>query len=414
MRLRRVLMIGRDFPPTSSSASLRAHKFVRHLSRHGWAASIVCMRPDARGRLDAALLEGLPSPTRVHRAFGFDTKAALSIRDRYPRLLATPDRNVSWFPHGLAAALRACRTEKPDVLLSTSPPVTAHCIGLAVKRRTKLPWVVELRDPWNLDAPPGRLLPRFERWLERQTLAAADRIVVTTEGYARDLSLRLGINGGRIAVVANGYDEESFARLPQPPALPSSFRIVHAGECAPPERDPAPFLRAFRLCLDRGELPADSEVLFLGVAPTTALAEETSRLRLQDNVRSLPRVPHDLALKAMVEASVLLVLQNWDGYRHSVPAKVYEYLRSRACILAVTPPGTATSEVLSGFPGVLQAAPAPPEEIAARLAESHRCWEKARAEGGFARRVESYSSSNLAAKLARLLDELGTGSAGGA
>ena len=410
-RRRRLLMVARDFPPASTSAALRALKFTRHLSECSWDVSVVTARAGFSRRMDPALLRDVPPGCRVHSAYGFDTKAVLSIRNRYLRLLATPDRDVSWLPHGILSSLRAWRTEQPDALLSTSPPVTAHCIGLAVKRITKLPWVVELRDAWNLDVPSGPLSRRFDRRLERHILLAAARIVVTTDGLAADLEQRLGPRVGRkVAVVHNGYDEEAFARVPPRPVSSAPFRIAHTGQCTPPERDPVPFLQAVRRCLDRGELPADIEVLFVGAGPsfTTQLADQLRRLRLESNVRSTRPLPHAEALQAMLDASVLLVLQNRDAHRHAIPAKAYEYLRSGACMLVIAPPLSATAELLSRFPGVVQATPTDAEQIAQRLAEAYRRWKEAAGELRFARCIDAYSSRQLAVNLARLLDELVT------
>src|SRR5262249_15743717 len=354
---RRLLMIARDFPPVSTSAALRALAFARHLREHGWESSVVCTRFDALGMPDPPLLPQGPPHCHVRRAFGFDTKAVLSINDRYLRLLATPDRDASWFPDGVLSCLRVCRTERPDVLLSTSPPVTAHCIGWVVKRITKLPWIMELRDPWNIDVPSGPLSRRLDRWLERHILLPAHRILGTTEGLAADLEQRFGADLGRkTAVVHNGYDEDAFARLRPAAAARVPFRVVHPGQCTPPARDPLPFLRAVRRSLDRGALPADTEVLFVGAGHSLErqLAEELQRLRLASHVRITGWIAHEHALHALFEAAVLLIVQNRDAHRYSIPAKAYQYLRSPACILALTPAESATAALLSGFPGVWQ------------------------------------------------------------
>lgn len=405
---RRLLMIAHHFPPASTSGALRALAFARYLSEYGWDVSVVTARARFHASTDPDLLRGVPSHCRVHRAFGFDTKAVLSIRNRYPRLLATPDRDVSWFPHAVVSCLRACRREQPDALLSTSPPVTAHCIGLAVKRITRRPWVVELRDPWDAGVPAGPLVRRFDRGLERYILSAADRVVVTTPGLAADLERRFGTEVGRkIAIVANGYDEEAFARLTPEPGARAPFRIAHIGQCTPTERDPVPFLRAVRRCMDRGELPADTEVRFIGAGPSLAgdLAEDLRRLRLAATVHCRARLSHVEALQIMLDTPLLLVLQNRESDRHSIPAKAYEYLRSGACILAVAPPESATAELLRGFPGVWQAQ-ADAERIAAHLAEAHRRWKEADGQLHFARSIEHYARRSLASDLAKVLDAL--------
>jgi hypothetical protein len=61
---------------------------------------------------------------------------------------------------------------------------------------------------------------------------------------------------------------------------------------------------------------------------------------------------------------------------------------------------------LSGFPGVLQATPDDPTQIAERLADAYRDWQAVDCEPRFARCIERYSSRQLAGNLARLLDAL--------
>jgi glycosyltransferase involved in cell wall biosynthesis len=409
--VRRVLMIARDFPPANTSAALRALRFTRHLGVYGWCATVLTVRRGIHGYTDRGLLRDVPASCRILGAFGFDTKAVLSIRRRYLQLFATPDRSASWFPHGVVRGLRACRMERPDVVLSTSPPVTAHCIALAVTRRTRLPWVAELRDPWNLDRPAGPFARHFDGRLERQVLGAADRIVVTTEEQAAELSRRLGARiEHKICVIPNGYDEEGFARLPASAADRSRFQITHAGECTPPERDPVPFLRALRHCLDTGELPANTAVLFMGAGASfdAAVGEDLKRLRLDSIVRGTPRCAPVRALQSMLDASLLLLLQTRDAHRNAVPAKAYEYLRSGTCVLAVAPEDSATVALVKRFPGTLHAPPADPTQIARRLAEAYQHWKDAAETGGFTRSTERYSGERLGGRLAQVLDELRT------
>jgi glycosyltransferase involved in cell wall biosynthesis len=407
-RRRRLLMIARDFPPASTSGSLRALTFARHLSEYGWDTSVVTIRANFHDSLDPALLRDVPPHCRVHPAFGFDTKARLAIRDRYLRLLATPDRAASWFPHAVLGCLRASRTEHANALLSTSPPVTAHCIGWAAKRLTTLPWILELRDAWNLDVPSGPLSRRVDLFLERHALRTADRIVVTTAELAAELERRLGRQvGEKVVVLPNGYDEAAFAQLSARPDPGAPFRIAHTGQCLPPERDPLPFLRAVRLCLDRGDIPADTEVLFVGAGAAFQqhLSVELGELRLASHVRSTPRLSHRQALQIILDTPLLLLLQDRRENQHAIPAKAYEYLRSSASILAVAPRGSATAALLVDFPGVM-VAPVDTQRIAQCLAEAHRRWRDAGGRLQVVRRVDHYDRRHLTSALARLLDDL--------
>jgi O-antigen/teichoic acid export membrane protein/glycosyltransferase involved in cell wall biosynthesis len=400
---RRVLIIGRDFPPAPTSAARRAASFARHLPAAGWKAAVVAISERFHSRSDASEAKRLVD-CEVSRAYGFDSKAVFAVRGRYPSLLAFPDREVSWIFDGVRQALRAHRRARADVLLSTSPPVSAHCIAYVVKRFTGLPWIAELRDPWRLEAL-GPLLRRTGRRLERRLLADADAIVVTTPGMAADLERRCGDGvRGKVRVIPNGFEEEGFATLAA--AAPGGFSIAHVGVCAPPYRDPAGFLGAVRSCIDRGDLPADVPIAFVGAAdPEASLSRDVARFHLQDQVRVTERVSVPEALGVIGRTPLLLLLQTRRDHNLCVPAKAYEYLRSGAAILAITPPDGETAKLLHAFPGVAVVAPDAHEEIAKALAAAYRSWTNGAARG-FVRDVQRYDRRRLAADLAQVLDEV--------
>ena len=62
-----------------------------------------------------------------------------------------PDGGVGWMPFALAAALRAVRRDRPDVLFSSSAPHGNHLVALLVARFTGIPWVADFRDEWDCD-----------------------------------------------------------------------------------------------------------------------------------------------------------------------------------------------------------------------------------------------------------------------
>jgi glycosyltransferase involved in cell wall biosynthesis len=403
---RRLLMVARDFPHAATSGALRAASFARYLPEHGWTTTVITIRRSFHGFADANLEQALPPDCRIFEAFGFDTKTVFSWRGRYPAILAFPDREASWIAGGIRQALRACRETCVDAILSTSPAVSAHAIALMVGRITGLPWIAELRDPWNLDAPRGAFLRRLDRRLERLVLRAADAVVVVTPGHGADLAREHGSEvGDKVRLLPNGYDEDAMTPLlaSAPPATP--FTVVHVGSCLPTYRDPFPFLRAVRICLDRNDLPADVSIELVGTPMDATLTDEVARLGLGAWLRLRGRVSHREALTVIARASLLLMLQTRPEHDRSIPAKAYEYLRTDRTILAIARDGSETEQLMRGYDGVLVAPPGDAEAIARALAQAHRAW---RADPGhrFVRSVAHYSRRRVATDLARLLDEL--------
>jgi hypothetical protein len=373
---RRFLMVARDFPPCNSAASLRALAFTRHLAMEGWDTAVVTIRSAFHDSTDPSLVARLPDSIRIYQAWGVDSRR-FSIRGRYPRLLAFPDRSASWALTAACQGLRAVREGQVSAVLSTSPPVTAHCVGFLLKRITELPWIVELRDPWNCGVLFGPLSRRLDTWLEHRVLAAADRIVVTTDGLAADLARRFGASiGARACVVRNGYEADALCRRTVTSPAAPRFTIVHTGLTGLPGRDPKVVLEIIRECLDEGDLPADLAVQFMGgdKSEVERLRRVSAKLHLDRVVDVQEHRPHEEALAAMCNASLLLLLQPGDGLRHCIPSKAYEYLSTCRAILAVAPADSETARLLRPFPGVSIMAPNDRAAIRRGLRAAHAAW----------------------------------------
>jgi glycosyltransferase involved in cell wall biosynthesis len=399
----RLLMIVRDYPPANTPATLRALGFARYLPEFRWDTSVVTVRAAFHASSDASLLPPPPEERNVYRAFGFDSKDVFSVFGRYPRLLALPDRSVSWIPAGVVQALRAVRREGIDALLSTGPPLTAHCIAHVVQRMTGLPWVADVRDLWDGPPPHARLSRAMEHRLASRLLRGCDRVTVVTEEIAEGLSRSYGVDvADKVHILPNGFDEEAFAQLE--PSRPSAarFTIAHVGYAAWTYRNPRPLFEALRACLDRGTLPQDTVVSFIGADAGTLLSLSRT-FGLEDVIRMRERVPHPEALREMCDASALLLLQG-EEFRHAVPAKTYEYLRSGRPIVALATPDGESARLLRQFAGVFLALPDQAAEIGAGLEAAHRAWRAAQVFERSTQQLGPYTRRSIAAELAAILD----------
>jgi len=130
------------------------------------------------------------------------------------------------------------------------------------------------------------------------------------------------------------------------PLMPGTFTLVHSGIVYPSERDPTHLFQALRMMLDEGRLkPGELRLRLRAPAHETFLAKLIGDFRVAEVVELAPPIPYRSALQEMLRADGLLVLQA-GNCNDQIPAKVYEYLRCRRPIIALTDPGGDTARIL--------------------------------------------------------------------
>lgn len=347
--VKRVLMIAYHYPPLSGGSGIhRTHSFARHLPEHGWQPLVLTVHPRAYEDLGADH-GGAAIP--VHRSFALDSSRHLALRGRYPELLAQPDRWISWWLGAVPAGLRLIRKHRPDAIWSSYPIATAHLIALSLHRLTGIPWIADQRDPM-VDAgyPPDPRRRRIHGWIERQSIRHAAAVVCTTPGALRGLGQRHPLaDDRRLALIPNGYDESVFASagFTERPAAPRPFTLLHSGVIYPSERDPGPLFAALDKLLSEHRIGPDNfRLLLRASAHDDHLRTLMQRHPGLDKIIELaPALPYDRAVAEMLGADGLLLLQA-ANCNSQIPAKLYEYLRARRPLLALTDAAGDTAATL--------------------------------------------------------------------
>lgn len=353
--MKTVLMIAFHYPPAGYSSGIqRTLKFSQYLAESGWRPVVLTAHPRAYRLSREDQLADIPSSVVVHRAFALDASRHLALFGRYPRFASLPDPWVSWWLGAVVSGLALLKKYRPRLIWSTYPIATAHLIAHTLHRRTQLPWVADFRDPMTEgDYPPDERQHQAYSEIESRTIHRADRCVFTTPGAVRMHAERYPeIDSDRLELVPNGYDEENFGeaeKLESQSPKRSGERpivLVHSGTLYPSERDPRFLFAALSRLLAEGRISPSSLHIVLR-AP--GFEDHHRQLLMEHGIESIvsiePGLPYRWALREMLDADGLLVLQA-SNCNQQVPAKIYEYLRSRRPILALTDPTGDTARVL--------------------------------------------------------------------
>ena len=219
MTLRNLLLVTYHFPPHGGSGVQRPAKLAKYLPGAGWRAIVLTAGHSHYPLLDPTLETGV-AESLVSRTRGWEPGAIAAavcgqlrrtgervswvdaLEDRiYWRLarlvgrLHLPEEELLWVPAAISEARRLIARHQIEAVVTTSPPVSAHLVGLALKCRLGIPWIADLRDPIvdNFAYTPGTgLADRLFRRFERAVLSRADRCIVTCPDLADRLLDRYG------------------------------------------------------------------------------------------------------------------------------------------------------------------------------------------------------------------------------
>jgi glycosyltransferase involved in cell wall biosynthesis len=409
--MKKALMIAYHYPPyKGSTGAERTFKFSRYLSATGWQPVILTARPRTYDNIDTGLLSKIPKNIVVRRAFAMDAAKDLSVRGKYLSWTAIPDRWASWFLSALPFGLLLIRKHRPDVIWSTFPVATAHCIGYALNAVTKVPWVAEFRDPMaEEDYPVDFSVRRRYLWIEERIIRACSRAVFTTSSTLKMYKDRYrGIPPSRYALISNGYDESDFSFFEHQKTINLSGRLVllHSGTIYRRERDPRQFFTALsELVKEKKISPEDIVIVLRGSGHEDYYSGLIRQLGIESFVRIEPLISHQQAVAEMMNAGALLLLQA-SNCNSQIPAKVYEYLRAGKPILALTDPEGDTATLLRNLGINTIASLSDKEYIKKSFLNFIRSVRQATAPISKRNDILQYSRENQACELAEIFKEV--------
>jgi hypothetical protein len=253
---------------------------------------------------------------------------------------------VRWIDEVLRVATRLHQQQKFDLVYSRSLPTVAHWAGYWCAKKLKLPWIVNINDPWDVFLFPGRRdtdgmspYPALSSAWFRRTLRTADLAVYPSERL-HQYHNRIFKLDGPTAIIPHIAAPPPSEResLEQPGA--ASFRLVHAGKLGTNEkpcRSSDALLVGLRDFLKQNPSarPITKLTLVGPEDPTTQSLVES--LDLKSNVESIGQVSYEQSLRYIDSASVCVLVE--AGFEEGIflPSKLVDYIAARKPVLALSP-----------------------------------------------------------------------------
>lgn len=199
----RVLIFSQYFTPEVTAARSRLHPIAQTLAETGHEVEVICEVPN---HPQGIVQDGYRGRVTVRREIdGFGVRY---VWVRASPVKTTASRLLFYGTYALMATLEGSISKRPDVVFVSSPPLPAAAAAALVARRHRVPWVMDVRDPWPeaavaLGELSNERVIRIAERLERRLYADAAAIVTVTEPFRADIAGKVE-NPDKVTVIPNG------------------------------------------------------------------------------------------------------------------------------------------------------------------------------------------------------------------
>lgn len=278
------------------------------------------------------------------------------IYDHSVKKILWPDFACFWYFPALACANNLLQKGKFDAVVTISLPFSGHCVGLKLKKRYGIRWIVDIGDPFSfmIETPVNnhRLYRRLNYRTESKVLNYSDGITVTADATKIQYMTRFpNLTADKISVIPPLFVEPVDEDKPAPffPDF-SKTRLIFAGTLYEKIRNPSALLELFNRLLKSTD-GENLELHFLGVINDCYKFFDKYRALIGVKIFLHGLVPRATAVKAMQGGTILVNLGNSTTFQ--LPSKVVEYAMLGKPVLNITnQPSDSSQNFFFGMTGI--------------------------------------------------------------
>ncbi len=323
-------MVEYNFPPRAGVGVIRTIKLAKYLPNYGWRPIILSVKELMESTRPDYIEKNEFRELRVFR-----TKEVIPLEK-----MVNKDVHLGWSFSAFLKGLSIIKKENIEAIYASYPYATNMLAGSLLGRATSTPFLADYEDLWtNSFFPPPLLEFSVQKIMEKFVLKSADRVVVVTPSYVKEIKKFFPFVS-KIDIVRNGFDPKDFESVT--PIGFSKFTILHAGLVTGSR---VPRFIEFLLSLRRFRDLENFQLVLLGYVDP-AVRELIGEAGLNQIVRIEELKPHREAIRWILGADVLLLV---PAAEFIIPMKTYEYLASGKFILNIGHHLGETGKLISKF-----------------------------------------------------------------
>ena len=251
--------------------------------------------------------------------------------------LLIPDPRKGWNKFAYQKAVELINRYNIDTVITTSPPHSTQLIGLRLKDKLTIKWIVDLRDPWTdiyyyKSLYHSWLSSKIDKHLEKKVLANADKIITVSNDLKEIFTEKLAVTrNDNIFVIPNGFDTSDFDYSIQPGR--DEFLITYTGTLTEDYRIES-FLRVLKkFSLSKPRL----KVRLIGKIHENIITKITN-YQLEKYIEVMGYVSHNLSIQSLLEShALLLIIPDVEKNKGILTGKLFEYIGAGRPIIGLGP-----------------------------------------------------------------------------
>jgi glycosyltransferase involved in cell wall biosynthesis len=355
--MNKVLIIAHQFPPMAGPGVQRTSKFVKYLRNFGWEPVVITREVGKMAFRDESLMSDIPSDVKIIYTKPHDLTewpGFLSLAGKFiSRKILIPDGEKLWEHLSRKKAIEAIKSNKVDLIYSTSYPYSDHLLGLYLKKMfPDIPWVADFRDEWSnnpylLEQNRNKMRVNTEKKMEKKVLEAANAVITNTPVMMRNFINNYPDFKSKFFVIPNGFDEADFSGLPDIIPENDKFTITYTGALYG-RRKPDTFFESLKRLVENKTIDKDKiKVRLIGNIKPGYINALIDKYNLNGIVESTPYMKHEDSIKSLMTSDALVLIEGaGPGAEAFYTGKIFEYMNTNRPIIAIIPKNGAAAGLI--------------------------------------------------------------------
>jgi len=353
----RVLLICYYFPPLGGAGIGRTLSLFKELGDFGYDCDVLTVKPVVYRMYEDELLKQLDS-SRIFRSGSIDPQRLLylfgfrRVSTRYAdsgRFISKsffPDSKAGWVKPAIRRGQKLINKNSYDLILSSSPPVSAHLVAREISERNTILWIADWRDYWTSFKPE-------DLYNDESVVNKCKKLIETLNSTAR---IATSVNSsfakyvGAEKIIPNSFDKDD-ARIWSDAYKTDKFLIGLFGTLS----DLTPVRPLFDLLNQMREqspnLFEKVSLLQIGQVDSDWLDKQIREYGLVGKIEKRGYLPRQQAIRELNSASLFYLGVSEEHGQGITTGRIYTLLASGRPLLAYAREKSELAGLLKGIPG---------------------------------------------------------------